>query len=87
VPESKGTVTPHSPDVKLGTKVKVVRLTEIAPTVLHLTGLPVPQDMDGRVLKELFKEQSEPAQSKTRYERVSTERKRVRDRVTGFKIP
>ena len=29
-------------------------LQDIAPTVLHLLGLPVPQDMDGRVLQELL---------------------------------
>ena len=30
------------------------RLIDIAPTVLHLLGLPVPTDMDGRVLQEMF---------------------------------
>jgi predicted AlkP superfamily phosphohydrolase/phosphomutase len=29
-------------------------LIDIAPTILHLLGLPVPTDMDGRVLEELF---------------------------------
>ena len=29
-------------------------LIDIAPTVLHLLGLPVPADMDGRVLQEIF---------------------------------
>jgi hypothetical protein len=26
----------------------------MAPTILHLMGQPVPEDMDGRVLEELF---------------------------------
>jgi arylsulfatase A-like enzyme len=30
-------------------------LRDIAPTVLHLLGVPVPDDMDGRVLTELLK--------------------------------
>jgi len=29
-------------------------IEDIAPTVLHLMGLPVPTDMDGRVLSEIF---------------------------------
>ena len=30
-------------------------LLDIAPTILHLMGVPVPDDMDGRVLTELLK--------------------------------
>lgn len=32
------------------------RLLDIAPTLLHLLGLPIPSDMDGRVLEEIFNE-------------------------------
>jgi hypothetical protein len=27
---------------------------DLAPTILHLVGVPVPEDMDGRVLQEIF---------------------------------
>jgi predicted AlkP superfamily phosphohydrolase/phosphomutase len=30
------------------------RLEDLAPTVLHLLGLPVPEDMDGRVMSEIL---------------------------------
>jgi len=30
------------------------RLIDMAPTILHLMGQPVPEDMDGRVLQDLF---------------------------------
>ena len=40
-------------------------LIDLAPTILHALGLPVPADMDGRVLEELF---SEP--EAIRYEHV-----------------
>lgn len=42
-------------------------LKDIAPTVLHLFGLPVPKDMDGRVLREVLKPGSEPHSRDIRY--------------------
>jgi predicted AlkP superfamily phosphohydrolase/phosphomutase len=32
------------------------RIVDVAPTVLHLVGLPIPDDMDGRVLEEVMEE-------------------------------
>ncbi|MCX7012266.1 MAG: alkaline phosphatase family protein [Candidatus Sumerlaeota bacterium] len=39
-----------------GSPVEGARMIDIAPTVLHAFGLPVPDDMDGRVLETLFDE-------------------------------
>jgi predicted AlkP superfamily phosphohydrolase/phosphomutase len=35
-----------------------IQITDIAPTVLHHMGVPVPEDMDGRVLTEAFEKTS-----------------------------
>jgi predicted AlkP superfamily phosphohydrolase/phosphomutase len=35
-----------------GQTVEGARIVDLAPTILHLMGLPVPEDMDGRVLTE-----------------------------------
>lgn len=40
--------------VKESSVIDGARIIDIAPTVLHLLGLPVPKDMDGRVLEEAF---------------------------------
>jgi predicted AlkP superfamily phosphohydrolase/phosphomutase len=37
---------------------------DVAPTVLHLFGVPIPKKMDGRVIKELFRSGSVPATTK-----------------------
>jgi len=34
-------------------------IIDLAPTILHIMGVPVPQDMDGRVLAEIFEKDSE----------------------------
>ncbi len=37
-------------------QIEGARITDIAPTILHLLGLPVPSDMDGRALLECLDE-------------------------------
>jgi arylsulfatase A-like enzyme len=82
---SKGTIRTYYPDIKTGEKTEGARLIDIAGTVLHMMGLPVPQDMDGRVLKELYKEESEPAQRKVKYQQVDTERERLERKIARLK--
>jgi len=38
-------------------RVQGARLMDIAPTILYAAGCPVPTDMDGRILEELFAEE------------------------------
>ncbi|ASJ06384.1 alkaline phosphatase family protein [Thermococcus pacificus] len=40
---------------------------DIAPTILHIFNFPIPSDMDGRVLMEIFKEDSEFVKRKPKY--------------------
>lgn len=45
-------------DIRQGNDISP-RIIDLAPTVLHYFNEPVPEDIDGRVLKDLFKEGSE----------------------------
>jgi predicted AlkP superfamily phosphohydrolase/phosphomutase len=38
-----------------GKKIEQVEIVDLAPTLLHILGLPIREDMDGRVLHEAFK--------------------------------
>ena len=50
----------YGPDIKdSGDKLKGLKIYDITPTILYFFGLPIPRDMDGRVLREIFKETSE----------------------------
>lgn len=49
-----GMIIVRGPDVKVGEKLQGAQIIDLAPTILHIMGVPVPDDMDGRVLKDLF---------------------------------
>jgi arylsulfatase A-like enzyme len=42
------------PGVERDKEIEGAKIVDIAPTVLYLLGLPVPSDMDGRVLEAAF---------------------------------
>ena len=73
------------PDVRrTGEKLPNLKIYDIAPTVLHMFGLPVTKDMDGRVLSEIFEPDSEIARRPVVYQ-SATERDRVKGRVRKLK--
>jgi predicted AlkP superfamily phosphohydrolase/phosphomutase len=49
-----GILIASGPAVRPGSTTRTAELLDIAPTALHLLGVPVPADMDGRVLTELL---------------------------------
>lgn len=58
--QQKGIFMAYGPDIKKGFKLeKPINICDIAPTILHMYNIPIPNDMDGRVIKEIFKEHSE----------------------------
>ncbi|RLI98302.1 MAG: hypothetical protein DRP00_02215, partial [Candidatus Aenigmatarchaeota archaeon] len=53
-PALEGIFMVRGPNVKVGYKVSTVNIWDVTPTILHILGLPIPQDMDGRVLRKIF---------------------------------
>jgi hypothetical protein len=49
-----GIFVAHDEAVRSGAATANAHITDVAPTLLHLLGQPVPEDMDGRVLTEIL---------------------------------
>ena len=52
--EREGVLVALGPGIRTGMVPETPAIEDVAPTVLYVLGLPVPEDMDGRVLTELF---------------------------------
>ena len=49
-----GIIVAKGPHFKRGAEIAGARLIDFAPTLLYLLDQPVPRDMDGKVLTDLF---------------------------------
>lgn len=49
-----GVLIARGPGVRQGERVEGARIVDLAPTILYTLGVPVPRQMDGRVLADLF---------------------------------
>lgn len=54
-----GVFMASGPGIKRGYSVEGARIVDVAPTILHLFGIPILKDVDGRVLGEIFTEDLE----------------------------
>ena len=50
-----GILIGRGPLLKTATEIESAQLFDLAPTLLHLLGVPVPEDMDGKVLTSAFR--------------------------------
>ncbi len=50
----RGMIVGAGPELRRGAGIDGARILDVAPTVLHLLGLPVPTSMEGQVLADAF---------------------------------
>ncbi|MCA9975205.1 MAG: alkaline phosphatase family protein, partial [Anaerolineales bacterium] len=51
---SEGIFIASGPGIKQGVTLSAHNIMDLAPTIMHLLGAPVPREMDGRVLDDIF---------------------------------
>lgn len=69
-----GTFIARGPDIKENVEINA-NICDVAPTILHMFGMPIPKDMDGRVLKEIFKDDSPIAKEQIEYKKADEKEK------------
>ncbi len=57
-----GMALAYGPAVRPGVVVENAEIVDLAPTILHVMGVPIPASMDGRVLSEILADDFQPAQ-------------------------
>ncbi|MFQ5796117.1 MAG: alkaline phosphatase family protein [Candidatus Bipolaricaulia bacterium] len=62
--------------IRTGRLDRDVEITDLAPTILHLMGEAVSEEMDGRVLTEIFTDGSDPHAREVRYQNRTDELER-----------
>lgn len=87
---SEGIFCAFGPDIREGKKINA-KIYDLAPTILHIFDIPIPNDVDGRVLKEIFKEDSEivkrkPKYSKSNYYDKKPEDEKLKEVIKDLKL-
>ena len=85
-PALKGIFLGTGPGVKSSYEIEnEVNIWDVAPTILHILGLPIPQDMDGKVLNEIFDSSSPIVNEKIRYVKVNVAKVKLKQRLRTIK--
>lgn len=74
----------YGPDFKSGMQVDA-KIIDMAPTILFIFGLAIPEDIDGRVLKEILKEDSALAKREVVYSKVD-EKEKIREKIKELRV-
>jgi len=81
----EGIFCAYGPDIKSSGKIEEIEIYDIAPTILHYFGTPVPNDIDGRVLKEIFTEKSEAYEREIEFS-DDPEKEKLKNVIGNLKI-
>lgn len=63
----EGIFLAYGPDINEGIKLTNAKIIDVAPTILHIFSVPIRDDIDGRILNEIFKPESWFAKTKPEY--------------------
>lgn len=81
----KGFFMGFGEDISRKKNIKELNICDITPTLLHLFGLAIPSNIDGKVVKNIFKEDSEYYKNDIRYFEKG-EKEMIKDSIRDLNI-
>ncbi len=57
--DREGIFIVYGRDIRQGHEIKDAKIYDLLPTILHILSIPIPRDVDGKVLLDAFDEKSE----------------------------
>lgn len=81
----EGIFAAAGPDIKKGIALpEALHGWDVASTILHMHSIPIPSQMDGKVIREMFTEKSELA-ARSITQEVSSESLRIKEKLKALK--
>lgn len=71
--------------IKKGEKLDDIQIYDLTPTILHIFGIPIPMDIDGVVLKEIFEKDNCFAKREVIYHKIEDEKLRIQQKIKELK--
>ena len=84
VHKREGILIVKGPGIHKGAEMENVSILDLAPTILHMFNMPIPKDMDGRLLMEIFQNHATIATQTMIYEEIH-ERERIKRKIQELK--
>ena len=69
-----GIFVAYGQDIKRNKLIQEANIIDLAPTILHILGVPIPSDIDGKVLKTIFKPSSDLARKEIKHIEIDLEK-------------
>lgn len=81
----EGIFMAYGPDIKRGIKIGDIGMFDLAPTILHMLETPVPENMDGQVITQIFDEKSKLTNRSIIYKNIGIQKEKLKKHIINLK--